>query len=368
VDQLLEGKLYFPSAYSKAVTYRVDSITIAYDLRQIHNFYEKLSQKALPEEVEGNFVMTYNDFYLQLPSVQNGLEKNFFYNRVGEVDLKRRSRGITPANPGDSLTVAPAEFDMVYEDKGTHSFLYIIIGFLNIFIFLITYRRYRIFRQNLGYSIQKPHGFFVNLSERIIIPYKQSFFLMLVIALNGAIVYSSIAYFYRSQLLFDYFLSLFFFTPAWKSLVVKIVWDQALFLLAATIIIIIVFYLLALIIKLYSFIGRRRVFFNQALAVSIWAASPFIILLPLGILMYNLLLIMKSYWFAWGGLLYFHFWFYLRWINGIRVLTDRLYARVFLLFTVIFLATTAAAAYFYEDRYQVWEQLEYWYRVYGFYN
>lgn len=364
VDEALADDLYFPSAYAKAMTYRIDSTTITHDLQQIQTFYEKLMQNALTTEVEGNFITTYNDFYLQLPSLQNGMEKDFAHNRVGLVDLKRQSRGMTLSGDGDSAD-APAAFGVISESRASHSFLYIIIGFLNIFVFLITYRRYRIFRQNLGYSIQKPHGFFVSLSERIIIPNKQSFFLMLVISVNGAIIFSSIAYFYRNHLLFDYILSLLYYTPWYKSLAVKVIWDQALFLVVVSLKIILIFYLLALIIKVASIIGRRRVLFNQALAVSIWAGSPFIILLPLGILMYNLLLMMKSYWIIWGVLLYFHAWFYFRWINGIRVLTDRLYSRVFLSYTLVFLIIAAAFLYFYEDRYQVIGYLEFWYRLYS---
>ena len=347
VDKALEGGLYFPSAYSKAMTYRVDSTIITHDLQQVYEFYEKLTQNALPTEVEGNFVSTYNDFYLQLPSLQNGMEKDFFLNRIGQVDIKRISRSAFDQS-GESGS--GETFNMVYEDKATHSFLYIIIGFLNIFVFLITYRRYRIFRQNLGYSVKKPHGFFVSLSERIIIPYKQSFFLMLVISVNGAIIYSSIAYFYRNHLLFDYILSLFYYTPELKSFIVKIVWDQALFLVIVTVKLIIIFYGFAFLIKLTSWITGKRVLFNQALAVSIWAASPFIILLPLGILMYNLLLMMKSYWIIWGVLLYFHVWCYFRWINGIRVLMDRLYSRVFIGITLVFISVEAAFIYIYEER------------------
>ena len=145
VDVALADDLYFPSAYAKAMTYRIDSTTITHDLQQIQTFYEKLMQNALTTEEEGNFITTYNDFYLQLPSLQNGMEKDFAHNRVGLVDLKRQSRGMTLSGDGDSAD-APAAFGVISESRASHSFLYIIIGFLNIFVFLITSRRYRIFR------------------------------------------------------------------------------------------------------------------------------------------------------------------------------------------------------------------------------
>jgi hypothetical protein len=107
---------------------------------------------------------------------------------------------------------------------------------------------------------------------------------------------------------------------------------------------------------------------RQALAASIWSAAPFAILLPLGIFMYHILLTMKSYWILFGVLLYFHVWAYFRWINGTRVLTDRLYFRVFLLFTFLILAAGAAIAYFYNKNYNVLEHLQFVYHLYSFTN
>lgn len=361
----LERQLFFPSAYSKALTYRIDSTTVTFDLLQIQDFYDKLTRNKLPGEFEGHFIPTYNDFYLELPSVQNGLSGGFDYNRVGLVDIKRQARDISPPSQNQNI-FSPPEIGMVYEEKAARSFLYILIGFLNVVLFLIFYNRYRVFRQNLSYSIRKPHGFFVNLQERISLPFKQSFFLLMAISLNGAIIYSSVAYFFRSNLLFDYLLSLVFYSPYLKHLAAHLVWNQPLFLVTVTVAIILIFYLLALVIKILSLLGSNRVRFNQALTATIWSASPFAILLPLGIFMYSILLTMKSYWILSGVLLYFHVWVYFRWINALRVLTDRLYFRVLLGFTVLFLLMLGGAAYLYNQHYNAREHLQLVYHLYEF--
>jgi hypothetical protein len=362
-----EKHFFFPSAYSKALSYRIESTTVTQDIRQINDFYDKLTRNKLPGEIEGHFIPTYSDYYLQLPSIQNGMDGNFSYNRVGLVDIKRQPRDISATPQNDDL-LSPPEIGMIYEGKATHSYLYILVGFLNVVLFLISYKRYRIFRQNLSYSIRKPHGFFVNLQERISIPQKQSFFLLLVISVNGAIVYSSFVHFYRNNLIFDYLLSLFFYVPWLKTTISRTIWDQALFLITGTVTIILLFYVFALIIKLSSFFSEGRVLLNQALAASIWSAAPFAILLPLGIFMYHILLTMKSYWILFGVLLYFLVWGYFRWINGMRVLTDRVYFRVFAFFTFLILVIGAAIAYFYNKNYNVLEHLQFVYHLYNFTN
>jgi len=367
VRKPLQNHLFFPSAFSKAMTFRVDSTLIAGDLLLVRDFYQKLKDGQLPGNIQGQFIQTYSDFYLDLPSIQNGLETNFFLNRVGLVDLKRQPRDLQKLQRQQAFSPT-APVGMIREDRSTHSFLYILIGFLNVFVFLITYRRYRVFRQSLIYSISKPHGFFVNLQERISIPYKQSFFVLLVIGLNGAVIYSSAFYYYRNHLLADYLLSLLFYTPWLKLQISKIVWDQAMFIIVGTAAIVLFFYGLAVLIKIYSLFGRSRVLFNQALAVSIWSAAPFVILLPLGIVMYSLLLMMKNHWILLGVLLYFHVWAYLRWVNGARVLTDRLYSRAFIVITLILLIVAGAFGYFYEQHYHVWAHLQHVSRLQAFWK
>jgi hypothetical protein len=199
----------------------------------------------------------------------------------------------------------------------------------------------------------------VNLQERIIIPHGQSLLLILVVALNGAIMWSSIAFYFRNNLILDYLLSLFFFNAKSKLLVSQIIWNQPLFLGAGVAIFIIVFYGSAVLIKILSLFGEPRVTFRQAVAVSAWSAVPTVFLLPFGIIFYNLLLTLKSYWIIIAVLLYFHLWIYLRWINGTRVLTERQYFRIFLLFTFLGFFIAALVLILYQNQINLFDHLRF---------
>ncbi len=363
VYQIMKGEPWLPSGYSKALSYRIDSTRVTYDLVQIQNFFTRLINNRLPGETAGHFIPTYNDYLLNYPSVQNGSYGNFYLNSTGLVDLQRAPRKLPDQTMSELAFSGATQFGFVYENKAAASFIYILIGFLNLFLFLLSYKRYRVFRQNLHYSIKKPHGFFVNLQERIVIPSKQSIFMMFVLAINGAIIVSSITFFYRNNLVFDYLLSLFFYDPALKELAVKLIWNQSLSILVFTLMIIAVFYLMASAIKFFSFFGQSRVFFSQALAASIWSASPFVLLLPLGIFMYSILLIMKSYWILTAVLLYFHVWTYFRWVNATRVLTDRLYSRMFIVMTILIILGVAGLSYLSLTYFNAGEHLQYVYQL-----
>ena len=353
------NNILVPSGFTRTLNQNPDSAGVALIRSEQQHFYNQLIQDRLPGQVPGHFVQTYSDYMLHLPTVQNGPSGDPFRNQIGLVDLARQPRSIVSR-----------ENDFTLGNLGGasgNSVVYILIGVLNLFFFLISYRRYKVFRHNIGYSIRKPHGFFVNLSERISIPYRQSFFFLLVIAINGALVYGSATFFYRHNFLFDYLLSLVFFTPHAKAVVVGLIWNQSLNVLVLTTLLMAAFLIPAMLTRLVAVFGRVRVIYAQALATTIWSASPMVLLLPLGIFVFTMFTALKSYWILIGVLLYFHAWVYLRWINGTRVLTDRLYSRIFPIITLILLLAGAGFAYAGEKFYHVLEYLRQLKHLYDFY-
>ncbi len=364
INARYKDRLFFPSGYTKPLSFQQQSMQQSTLFRQNYRFYQTIEQNKLGAAQSGHFILTYNDYYSFLSSLQNGANNKYSYNQVGLVDLHRQPRDLSGHSYANSQDIPDSDLTVLYQTSGAHTFLYILIGIINIFLFLISYKRYRILRQNLHYSIKKPHGFFTSLQERIIIPYKQSFFLLFVIAVNGAIIYSSIAYFYRTNLVVDYLLSIICYIPQLKLVMTHLIWNQPLFLAVGTLVIMVFFFFLAILIKILSFFGSTKVMFNQALAVSIWSASPFVFLLPLSIFMYTILLTMKSYWIPIAVLLYFHVWGYLRWINGARVLTERLYSRVFIGMTLLLILIAAGIGAIYQNYFNSWEYLQQIYHLY----
>ncbi len=349
----LGGTLFMPSGFSRAENYANDSSATSGLPADLASLSRQLLLNRLPGELKGHFVPVYSDFYLELPAMHLGALPDPSLNKVGLVDLKRKPRKISAFSANH---VAESSGLVDFTGGGNpNTFRYILVGFLTLCLFAISYQRYRIFRINLKYSIQKPHGFFVNLAERILIPYKQTFFLLFAISLNGAMVLHSIAFFYRRSLMFDYITTLFFQSPEQKAWIVDLIWDQPRALLMFTLAIVGIFLLMALFVKLLSLFGSARIRFAQAMAATIWAAAPFVFLLPAGVVTYISLGSMKSYWILIIVLLYFHAWFYLRWINGIRVLLDRLYSRTFILVSILLLTILGGLGYWYVSTYNLQE-------------
>jgi hypothetical protein len=127
----------------------------------------------------------------------------------------------------------------------------------------------------------------------------------------------------------DYLISLFTIHPDVKFYAIDIIWKPYLLIPILAVLVMLLFLLLTLTIQFLSFFGQSRIRIRQAVATSAWAASPFLFLLPFGMFFYNLLLGLNSYWILGLVLLYFHVWYFIRWLNGTRVMAVLSYTRVF---------------------------------------
>ncbi len=365
LDKLREG--FAPgypillSAFSKPLSYRIDSSRVTYDVQQLGELYRRLNQPAWQQKFSGQLLLTYSDYLLETPSTQAGLHssENFNLNSIGIFTLDRTMK----ENVDDLLkhhwSVLPAEFESA-PVREFSTYFFIIVGLLDLFLFLFIYRAFVEFRKNISRSLRRPHGFFVELMERRLISFEQSFFLMIIISINAAVMLGGIFYFFRNNLFMDYFLSLWLPEPSLKLLLCKIIWQPHLLLPVLTLAVILLFLVLTIPIYLLSFFRRTRIRFRQAVAVSTWAAAPFLFLLPFGMFFYSLLLAMNSYWILLVVLLYFHVWYSLRWLNGTRVMATTSYLRVFIYAMVLILVVGGGVLLYLQNKENILLHLKVW--------
>ncbi|MFZ0390669.1 MAG: hypothetical protein WAN36_09440, partial [Calditrichia bacterium] len=350
LDLLAEpGGMYQPlylSALTKALSYRVDSSALSIDLQQISELSVEASSRPWTERLSGSFIPTYSDYYLQTPSLQAGPKNKFRLNNLGLLTLDRvlkKGAGVA-LQPQRGRRAVSRQY--VSEKQQTGTFIFIIFGLSNFLLFLLIYRLLIDFRKDVHRAVSRSHGFFTDLQERRQIGVAESLFLLLVLAVNGGVMIGSLLYFFRNHLLLDYLISLFAPNPGFKLFLAKLLWNPLTLIPVLALLMIFSVLLLSLFIRLRSVFKEPRVRFRQAMAVSIWAGSHFLFLLPFGMFFYNLLLALNSNWILLAILLYFHVWYILRWMNGARVLLEVSYSRI-LSYTAGFSLIFAAAVLFF---------------------
>ena len=323
------------SGLSKPISYRVDSIQVTQDVTQSAELLRNINQAFWKDQFLGLILFTYSDYLLQTPALSAGAvdNENFILNSSGLYTRDRVMKKEAEVIIKQKWLLLESDADKKITGDG-ETYVFIIFGLINLFIFLFLYRSFVDFRKNILRAIRKPHGFFVELLERRMISFEQSFFMMLLISLNGAVMLGGILYFFRNNLLADYLLSIPLAFSNVKLVAVRIIWQPLWIVPVFTVIIMVLFILLTIPIQILSWLRGTKIRIRQSLATSAWSAAPFLLLLPFGMFFYNLLLVMNSYWILFALLLYFHFWYYLRWVNGTRVMCLWSYPWVFL-FTLL---------------------------------
>jgi hypothetical protein len=319
------------SGLSKPISYRVESIQVTQDVTQSAELLRSINRASWKDQFLAVMLFNYSDYLLQIPSLSAGAvdREQFILNNSGLYTQDRQMKKEAEVILKQKWLLLDSDAGRKLAGEG-ETYVFIVFGLINLFFFLFLYRSFVDFRKNILRAVRKPHGFFVELLERRMISFEQSFFMMLLISLNGAVMLGGTFYFFRNNLLADYLLSIPLAFCGIKLVIARIIWQPLWIVPIFTIIIMIFFILLTVPIQILSWLRGTKIRLRQSLATSAWSAAPFLFLLPFGMFFYNLLLVMNSYWILFAVLLYFHFWYYLRWVNGTRVMCLWSYAWVFL--------------------------------------
>ncbi len=242
---------------------------------------------------------------------------------------------------------------------------FILAGLILSLIFLFTMHNRRYFRDNLKRGFVHPHGFYTDIRDGRKIPVSHT----LLIALFGAIaglglIFASLAYFYKSNAIFDHLLTLIFFSPQIKEFVARQIWiPQNIFLFfAVAISLYLVFF--AAVFRVICFVFRVRTQLSKMLTLSVWSTNIFILLLPVGMIAYRLLAFehLRKYLFL--LLAIFFIWYLFRAITGLRVFFMMPVYKVSLIFFIVAFSTIFAIIYFLQTHSGFWDYFSFYWQLY----
>jgi beta-galactosidase len=166
--------------------------------------------------------------------------------------------------------------------------VYVISGFAMLISFAFMYNANRRFRDGVNRSLFRTYNFFADVRDQRILTYIHSLFLAVIISVTWATVLSSILSHYRENILLDNLLSQFM-SDGIKEWFVRLVWNPANFIIVISAIIFLKLVLLSIIVKLFSMTVKSRVLFYHAFSISIWSALPYIILIPVAMIVFRLM-------------------------------------------------------------------------------
>lgn len=230
--------------------------------------------------------------------------------------------------------------------------LFTIIGIVTILFFLLIYNSRKYFQENIKRIFVHPHGFFVDIRDKRKVPISHTLLVILFYSLGLSLLCTTIFYFYRSNPVFDHLLTLFLMRNDIKSKVVSLLWQPGKLLMLLTLFFTIGSMISGFIIYLFVLIFRKKVSPGHTLTVTFWTFAIYMIFIPLGMVLYRILLIeilIVPVYLIFIGI---NLWFVARLIKAIKVLFYWSGTRATMLVSAMLILLIVIIIYFYYDRYK----------------
>ncbi|MBS1538395.1 MAG: hypothetical protein JST20_11685 [Bacteroidetes bacterium] len=240
--------------------------------------------------------------------------------------------------------------------------IYIGVGLLfGILIFLLM-SRFRRFREYIGRAIFRPYNFYSDIRDQRILSTFQTLALGVAIAGTGAIILSSVFYFYRASAGTE-FLFMMLVPNIFRAVLDTALWNPAYSLLLFTLLILLKLLGIALIIRMAAFFVRSRIFYTDALTISIWSVLPLLILLPIAMGLFKILTITSSHWLLLSIMGIVIIWCTTRTLEATAVVFDLPKPRVYLFGIIIIIIILGSFLLFMNYRSGLFNYLQYYFAV-----
>jgi hypothetical protein len=176
---------------------------------------------------------------------------------------------------------------------GTYSeqapIVFVVLGFLLLLGFAYLLKSHRRFRENVIRSFLRPYNFFADVRDQRILSYLQTTLLALAVAMTLALVASSLSYHIRNSARMDFVLTHFLYSDTLKATLCELVWQPLKSTIVFSVIFALATMLLTGLVMAFSFFVQTKVYFFHAYSIVVWSASPVVLLIPVGMVMYRVM-------------------------------------------------------------------------------
>jgi hypothetical protein len=199
--------------------------------------------------------------------------------------------------------------------------IYVVAGLVVLIGFAFFYNGNRRFRESVNRALMRSYNFFADIRDQRVVAWTHSIVLVLVYSVTWSIILSSVFTHYRESVLLDNMLSQFL-NDTIKEWFVRLVWMPSKFILMISLLIAVKIVLLAVFVRACAVTVRAHVHFYHAFSVTMWSLLPYIVLIPIAMVLYRLME-NPAYVYAVVTIIFLiSVWVFLRLLKGISIIYD----------------------------------------------
>jgi hypothetical protein len=218
------------------------------------------------------------------------------------------------------------------EPKSDSPIVFTIISIVLIIAVLLMLNRYRRFREYFLRSIVRPYNFYSDIRDQRIMSTARTFIIGFIVASSMALFISALIYNFRTTETLQTILMLMLPFQAVLDFVVRISWQPLMMFLFFTSAFFLLMFVISFILRFFGVFSRHRLSFADTLTVTIWSAVPFLVMLPVTmvipkLLAINELMVIGTVVFG----LFLGLWIFLRILNASSVVMDKALPTVYII-------------------------------------
>ena len=309
-------------------------------------YFEDVIDYSNTNNLSGYFINSFADFQGDYASLISGYNEQNIYN-IGIVDNERSTNRLpykvifAKQNNQEKVTIP------IGSKKDDAPMVFIVFGLLLALLMGVLVNSGKKFREDASRALLRPYNFFADVRDQRIMSAFHTSFLGVIVAFVIALIEGNILYYLKENIVFERVLLSFGSQPIIKA-ADYLSWhpfSSIIWLLLAGITFLVV---LALVIKIASLFVRTRVYMSSVYFTVIWSFLPAVLLIPVGIILYRVLVLDIVNVYVYIVLALVIIWILYRLMKGIYVIFDARPASVYFYSILVLLVFFFVVLFYFE--------------------
>ena len=345
-NELGKGKVFFSGCTYPVYLGNSDGYLNEFSYEAQAKYFEKLFDYVTQNKIPAFFIDSFADFQGDYSSFICGYNKTNLYH-IGLLDVNRSKNRISYKVVYSKLNNLEKVTIPIGSKKDDSPMIFIVFGLLLAIFMGVLVNSGRKFRDDASRALLRPYNFFSDVRDQRIISATHTSLLGLIIAAVIALIISNILFFLKTNLIYEHlFLSLA--SPASIQAANYLSWNPVMSILWLTGFNIVLFVIIALLIKIASLFAKTKVYIVSVYFTFIWALLPVVLLIPVGIILYRVLLADTFNLYIYLGLGIVVLWVLYRLMKGIYVLFDAKPSTVYFYSSLFIISCIVATLFYFE--------------------
>jgi len=299
-------------------------------------FFSDLIDYSRSNSIPGFFINSMTDIRGDYSSLLSGYTSDNIYN-IGLVGENRTINRLgykvvySKLNNTERITIPIGSI------KDDAPMVFILIGLVLALLMGVLVNSGKKFREDASRALLRPYNYYADIRDQRIMSAFHTAFLGVIIVIVQALILSNLLYYFKISIVFEKLL-LSFGSPILIRIVNYLCWNPFNAIVWISIFGILFMLLSTLLIRLASLFVKTRVYLTSIFFTVIWAFLPMVFLIPLGIVLYRVLIADIVNIYIYISLLALIVWVVYRLLKGIYVIFDAspgsvyFYSSLFILF------------------------------------